>query len=287
MSLESQLALIESIKHTSVVFVGDSITDEYVYVKPLGKSPKENLIPVEYVDAERFNGGTQAAASHLLTFCANVEVSTGGNQIRKTRYIDKTYLRKMFEVHHVGAFQERKYVPEADITVVTDFGHGYITPAMIDKLCERKFLAVNAQTNSSNIGYNLITKYPKADYAVLDEPEARLAMSDRESTIETVMAKLARNRFKRLVVTHGRNGAYGFEDGKFYHCEAFTDRVLDTMGAGDAFFAITAPMAKTGSMKDLLVIGNAAGALKTQIVGHKKSVTKTALIEFLKGNHAA
>ena len=61
-----------------------------------------------------------------------------------------------------------------------------------------------------------------------------------------------------------------------------SEHVLDTMGAGDAFFAVTAPMAKIGDMDDLLLIGNAAGALKTQIVGHRGPVTKPKLIEFLK-----
>jgi hypothetical protein len=56
------------------------------------------------------------------------------------------------------------------------------------------------------------------------------------------------------------------------------------MGAGDAFFAVTAPMAKTGKMEDLLLIGCSAGALKTGIVGHRESVTKENLIGFIKAH---
>jgi sugar/nucleoside kinase (ribokinase family) len=153
---------------------------------------------------------------------------------------------------------------------------------MIADLESEQFLAVNAQTNSANIGFNLITKYRKADYIVIDEPEARLAAQDRDSHIEDILHKLAHGRCERFVITHGLHGSYGYDNGKFYHQEAFTDRVLDTMGAGDAFFAVTAPMAKTGSMEDLLLIGNAAGALKCQIVGHRKSIEKEALIEFVR-----
>jgi len=41
---------------------------------------------------------------------------------------------------------------------------------------ERKFLAVNTQSNSANLGYNVISKYAGAgvDYICLDEPEVRL-----------------------------------------------------------------------------------------------------------------
>lgn len=272
-------ALVESVRDYSVLFVGDTIIDEYQYVQPLGKSPKENVIPARYVDSESFVGGTHAAANHARTFCRRVDVCTGPNRVRKVRMVDKTYLRKLYEIHYNEA-NESSQMFAADLTVVTDFGHGFVTAGMIEALCARPFVAVNAQTNSANIGFNLITKYPRADYVVIDEPEARLAAADRESDIRNVILRLAEGRFKKMVVTLGSKGAIGW-DGEFHEAPAFTDKVVDTMGAGDAFFAVTAPMAKNGSMPDLLRIGNAAGAIKTQIVGHRESVTKEALLRFL------
>jgi bifunctional ADP-heptose synthase (sugar kinase/adenylyltransferase) len=283
MSKESALALIESVKDFRVLFMGDHIIDEYHYVEALGKSPKEPIIPVRYLSEEVFDGGTNAAAKHAQAFCNTVHVWVGNKVTRKVRMVDKTYLRKLAEVHydedkvlHLG---EYGFV---DAVVVTDFGHGYMTRDRITNACENSsFLAVNAQTNSANIGFNLITKYPRADYIVIDEYEARLAAQDQRGPIEGVIRKLAKDRCERFVVTHGTQGAYGYDHGKMYHRKAFTDRVLDTMGAGDAFFAVTAPMAKTGSMEDLLLIGCAAGALKCQITGHRESVTKDNLIRFL------
>ena len=56
------------------------------------------------------------------------------------------------------------------------------------------------------------------------------------------------------------------------------------MGAGDAFLAVTAPFAATrASMKDILRIGNAAGAAKVGIVGHRSSVDKATLEKYLNG----
>lgn len=283
MSLDTALALIESVKDYSVLFVGDSIVDEYHYVLPMNKSPKENLIPVIYQEKEVFSGGVAAAANHARSFCKTVSLCASPTFVRKVRMVDKVYLRKLFEIHYDEIVARNEYLEgDYDVVVVTDFGHDRITPTMIGRLIGMPFLAVNAQTNSFNYGYNLITKYPRADYIVIDENEARLAAADRDGPIEGVIARLAFERCERFVVTHGTHGAYGYDHGKFYHCPAFTDRVIDTMGAGDAFFAVTAPMAKTGSMEDLLLIGNAAGALKTQIVGHRKPVTKEALIEYLR-----
>lgn len=285
MSIESALALIESVSDYRVLFVGDAIIDEYHYVMTLGKSPKENLIPVQYIEKEVFQGGVVAAAEHARSFCATVDLCASPTAVRKVRFVDRTYMRKAFEVHYDDVVARNEYIEgEYDVVVVTDFGHERVSGTMIEKLCRMPYLAVNAQTNSSNIGYNLITKYSRADYIVIDEPEARLAVSDRRGNIEDVIHKLAHGRCERFVVTHGTLGAYGYDNGKFSHCKAFTDRVLDTMGAGDAFFAITALMSKTGSMEDLLLIGNAAGAIKTQIVGHRKSVTKEALIEFIRAH---
>ena len=286
MGIESALALIESVKDYSVLFIGDAIIDEYHYVESLGKSPKEHLIPMRYVSEEVFLGGVFAASNHARSFCKSVSVWTGKDTTRKVRMVDKTYLRKLAEVHYTEERAQIQYNESLtnDLVVITDFGHGAIGVKEAEHYANGRFVAINAQTNSANIGFNLITKYPRADYIVIDEPEARLAAADREGHIEDVIHKLAHGRCERFVVTHGTKGAYGYDHGKFYHCNAFTDRVVDTMGAGDAFFAVTAPMAKTGSMEDLLLIGNAAGALKTQIVGHRSSVTKEALIGFIQSH---
>ena len=285
MSVESALALIESVKGYNVLFVGDSIIDEYHYVQSMGKSPKENLIAFRYTEKEVFQGGVVAAAEHARTFCKNVALCASPSAVRKVRFVDPTYMRKVFEVHYDHVVARNDYMEGVyDAFIVTDFGHDRISGPMISRLCAMPYVAVNAQTNSSNIGYNLITKYPHADYIVIDEPEARLAAADRDGHIEDVIHKLAHGRCERFVVTHGTKGAYGYDHGKFFHCNAFTDVVVDTLGAGDAFFAVTAPMSKTGSMEDLLFIGNAAGALKCGIVGHRKPVTKEALIEFIKSH---
>lgn len=284
MSLETALALIESVKDSKVLFVGDTIIDEYHYVKPLGKALKEHLIPVEYQSKEVFRGGIEAAANHARTFCKTVDVASFGKIIRKVRLIDPVYFRKLFEVHyHEGLQTDRVISTDYDIIVVVDYGHGAITNSLMDQIYQSgRFLALNVQTNSSNFGFNLLTKHPGADYIVTDDPEARLAAANRDGPLEDVVRKLAYGRCPMMVVTLGSRGALGYENGLFFHSKGMSEHSLDTMGAGDAFFAVTAPMAKEGNMEDLLFIGNAAGAMKTQVVGHRSSITKEALCEFIK-----
>ena len=286
MSLQSALDLIESVKDVRALFVGDTIVDEYHYVTPLGKSPKEHLIPVHYREKEVFRGGIEAAAEHARTFCAGVHVASSGPVTRKVRFIDRTYLRKLFEIHYNGEHLEPTVLDtDYDCIVAADFGHGAITPALMDAIhASGVYLALDVQTNSANIGFNLVTKHRRADYIVIDEPEARLAAADRDGPIEGVIEKLAVGRCEKMIVTLGPRGAIGYERGAFTRRGAMSREIVDTMGAGDAFFAVTAPMAKHGAMEDLLLIGNAAGALKTQIVGHRAAVEKTRLIQYLKEN---
>lgn len=272
---------LDAVKDYKVLVIGDGIIDEYFYVKPIGKSIKESNISTLYESSESFKGGAWAGAKHLQDFCAQVDVITGPNTMRNWRFVEKTYMHKLFTVHEKKQNNgyDGKQISNYDLVIVTDFGHGCITKELIDTLTsEAKYLAVNAQTNSTNFGFNLITKFPRADFVVIDELEARLAAHDRDSEIEKIILSLG---FNNIIVTMGKEGAIGY-NGEFHRQAAVADNIIDTMGAGDAFLCVTAPFAKAGfPMQDLLKIGNAAGAVKVGIVGHQKSVTKEALGRYL------
>lgn len=277
----------DAVKHLKVLLVGDAIIDEYCYVTPLGKSIKDNMISVQYHKKETFSGGVWAAAAHVRGFCNEVDVMIGNQVTTNRRFVEEAYMRKLFVVHETKSIemQERKNFADYDLVIVTDFGHGAITPELIAELTvSAKFLAVNTQTNTSNYGFNLITKYPRADYVVLDELEARLAVHDRESKLEDVIIEL---EFTKIVVTQGYLGAIGYEgsrldNGVFSRQEAKANKVVDTMGAGDAFISVSAPFACLGLPIDELVrIGNAAAAVKISTVGHRSPVTPDSLKAYL------
>ena len=273
---------LDRVKDFKVLFVGDAIMDEYCYVKTIGKAVKENALSSILGKREVFRGGVWAAAQHALGFCDHVDVITGREVMWNSRMVDDVYLRKLFVTHESRkndkAVQDHD-IRDYDLVVVTDFGHDSMTKEMIERVTrEARFLAVNTQTNATNFGFNVITRYPRADFVVIDELEARLAAQDKGAPIEDIILKLG---FPKIIVTRGIHGAIGF-DGAFERQEALTDKVLDTMGAGDAFLSVTSPYAAAGfSMRDLIRIGNAAGAIKVGIVGHRSSVTKEALRERL------
>ena len=217
---------------------------------------------------------------------------------RKLRYVELGYLHKLFEVYTMNdtpvSDSQRKEIDEvtadrvrgADVVIVTDFGHGMIASSTIEKLiANSKFLAVNAQSNSGNHGYNLITKYPRADYICIDAPEARLAATDKFSDIASVIEDGLHGKIAcdKMIITHGSFGCYPFSSKTgVARVPAFTKTVVDTVGAGDAFLTITAPLvAAGGNIEDVAFIGNAAGAIKVGIVGHRSSVEKAPLVKFV------
>lgn len=270
---------LEAISKLRVLVIGDGIVDEYCYVRPLGKSPKENIIATRFLSREIFEGGVWAAAKHVEGFCKSVTVATANGFTVKRRFVEHERIAKLFEVHEdnkAHAVLEAPDFEAFDIVIAADFGHGCITPELISAMTAKaKFVAVNAQTNSANHGFNLITKYPRADYVVLDELEARLAARDRESAIELVIKKLA---FERMAVTLGPGGSIGYEHDEFHRAVQKPVRVVDTMGAGDAFFCVSALFAAVdAAMPLLLEVGNAAGAIKCREVGHRRAVTREAL----------
>jgi rfaE bifunctional protein nucleotidyltransferase chain/domain len=326
--LEEICDLIDSVADYRVLIVGDAIIDEYQYVLPMHKTPKENMIATRYQDRELFAGGVFAAANHVASFCRQVDVITclgdfdrhedlarqslkpnvglnvftrsGAPTTLKRRFVDPSYMRKLFEVYFMndeplpadvqsevdGAIAD--VAREYDVVIAADFGHGLIARSSINALTENaRFLAVNTQSNSANLGYNLITKYRRADYICIDAPEARLAVSDRLSNVGDIAHQLAENHLdcSKIIVTQGKHGCVTFESGGIVHTiPAFAKNIVDTVGAGDAFLAVTAPLVAAGApMSRVGFIGNVVGALKVEIVGHRRSIEKASLIKGITG----
>ena len=219
----------------------------------------------------------------------------------KRRYLKRHPLRqeyeKLFSVNHLldlkgmrNVGYERLYrnleemLPQYDMVVACDYGHGLLNSKAIRKMEKgARFLAVNCQTNSSNYGMNVITKYHRADAFVVDEKELRLPFGQSLLEVPGLLAKLGLQlRSEYAWVTLGAHGALGRRNGAEAKIPAVTLHVKDTVGAGDAFYALAALCAASGMPIDLAtLVSNVAGAIKTNLVGNEKPVAKVDLLKFL------
>lgn len=218
----------------------------------------------------------------------------------KRRFIERRGIRndydKLFSINYLDPsieceinrepFYEKlqELVPGQDLVVVADYGHGLIDARAMEILqSDSRFLALNCQTNSSNYGTNLITKYRRADAFTLDEVELRLAFSSRSGEAGRLLARLMEHLGSRAGwLTLGSVGSINIEQGlRITKTPAFTLTVQDTVGAGDAFFAIAGLCTCVGAPVEVgSFLANIAGAIAANILGNARAVSRTDVLKF-------
>jgi len=305
-----------------VVVVGEAIIDEYHYCETLGKSGKEPILAAQFVRCETFIGGSLAVANHIAACSSNVRVVSllgsedshdefirgllkpgvtpdflvmdGAPTLIKRRFIETYPFQKLFEVYVMDeqAAQRKsddlcatleRVVPDADLVVVADYGHGMISDAAVDLLCDKApCLAINVQVNAGNHGFNTVSKYHRADFISLSEKEIRLETRDPKGDLRAIIERVARDlRCPRLLVTRGVKGtlSYDREEG-FFETPGFTLRTVDRVGAGDAVFAIGSLCAALGAPIEVIgFIGNAVGSEAVAIVGNERFIERAPLLK--------
>lgn len=215
--------------------------------------------------------------------------------ITKRRYLDSLRNEKLFKVEYINDIPisgatEREFIkfleqelPKYDVVMVGDFGHGIITPNVIKALEEKsRYLAVNAQSNSSNLGFNYVTRYHSPAFVSMDSNELRYAVADKFGQIPALMDKLHDAAgFRKFLVTMSKMGSAYFNQGGIILSPAFVTRPRDTVGAGDAVFSITALLAYTGMDELIPFVANCAGGVAVSYLGNKESVDKEKLLDFI------
>ena len=219
----------------------------------------------------------------------------------KRRYVMENPVRdeldKVFSVNYLtesgaidpasrGQFHERlaTVVNGHDLVVIADYGHGVIDAETMALLQERApYLALTCQTNSANFGYNPITKYRHANTFCLDENELSVAFRDRESEKRALLARLREHLDANVGwLTLGASGAMSIDRSEVPQlAPALTVHVRDTIGAGDAFFALASLCACLGEPTEIgSFLGNVAGAYAVNVTGNAKPVEKSELLKF-------
>lgn len=169
-----------------------------------------------------------------------------------------------------------------DVVFVCDFGHGLIDKDTISIIEENaKYMVLNCQTNSSNYGMNSITKYHRANAFTIDQTELKLAYPEFAFDEDSGLRKLQRRLGGKGWLTRGSAGSWQIEKNQISECPAFTLTVKDTIGAGDAYYALACLYAAANAPADICsLMGNIAGALGANIVGNKDSIEKVNALKY-------
>jgi len=267
-----------------VAVAGETIMDEFIPVTYEGQSMK-SLCPVLKLDGEltRQTGGAGAIAAHLKDFVASVELFTnhdGG--IVKTRYVDVNDRRKHIEINR---FETKGFSPvridpsRFDVVIIADFGHGFC-----DKVDTGDGFHLMCQTNSNNFGFNRISKWRnKAKKSVcLDIREASLHMNQKLFTAnESAIRDLYHYEMNAGLVflTMGKSGSICTNGKNIFSLPVFESEIVDTLGAGDTFFAFSSLAASIfPEQSEMMEIPALAASLSTTWLCNEQSVTKEKLI---------
>jgi bifunctional ADP-heptose synthase (sugar kinase/adenylyltransferase) len=309
-----------------VLLAGDIIIDDYTFCKSMGMVIKAPIVSIKELTTERYPGGVLAVANHVSNFAKKVHLVTSWGQDQKLKEFVRGHLNKNVELHAIERADaptvvKRRFIEQfnnqkilevsnindaplppkqeaaaislveklsakCDLTMVSDFGHGFMTSGLVETVCELDgFVAANSQTNSANYGFNPVSRYRGVDYLCMDERELRLPLSDKFGPVEECVARMSDiTKCDRINVTLGKSGSLFYDDGKFDFVPVFSSDIVDSVGAGDALFAVTSLLAASKAPAEVIpFVGNCVGGLKIRIIGNKESIRKPALMKFMGG----
>ena len=87
----------------------------------------------------------------------------------------------------------------------------------------------------------------------------------------------------RINITLGKSGSIYYQNSKTYYVPIFSTNVVDSVGAGDAVFAITSLLSyKNVDPKMIPFIGNVVGSLAVKTMGNKEPINPIDLFTFIK-----
>jgi bifunctional ADP-heptose synthase (sugar kinase/adenylyltransferase) len=275
--------IFKKLESLRVLVVGETIIDEFIDVSYEGQSMK-SFCPVFKLEGGKTvqQGGAQAIANHLYDFVKEVKVITNtNNEIIKTRYVDVGDKKKHVEINRfdVDDFKSIEVdTKDYDLVIVADFGHGFC-----DKLQINDGFHLMCQTNSNNFGFNRVSKWKnKSKRSVcIDLREASLQVNRKinkatESDILTIFNYEL--NCENLFVTTGKSGSTFTNGENVITHPSFKTEVIDTIGAGDTFFAFACVMSHIGSTENILYLPSLAASLSTTWLCNEKSVTKELLL---------
>ncbi|NEN24056.1 hypothetical protein G3O08_11150 [Cryomorpha ignava] len=280
-------SFIHQVKDMKVCVIGETIIDEFIEVEYEGQSMKSFCPVFRYTNAdggkEQQLGGAAAIAKHLEDFVEKVDLVTNKKgEIVKTRLIDKDDKKKHVEINK---FDSRNFgeveIDSAgyDVVIVADFGHGFC-----DKLKVNGKFHFMTQTNSNNFGYNRMSKWKdwEKKSACMDLREASLQVNSKTDFSErTAIANLYNYELQadKLFLTLGARGSVYFDGKNYVHQRVFKGPVMDTIGAGDTFYAFAALGAELNykEIDNVMLVPSLAASLSCTWLCNQEEVTKEKL----------
>ncbi len=302
--------------------IGEPILDKHTYVSVNGRSQKTNAISTSIVNSKEYGGGIILPVNFLNQFYENVDTIFFNNRLNskiikkyvnkktyihninnkntkiiiKERFIDNYVKNKLFQINHNETFilddiaskeylkKIKKKITKFNNIIIFDYGYGYFSEKLIKFLSKyKKKLLINCQTNSSNFGYNLISKYSGGKILCIDETEFRLSLRNKTEDVKKLLLlnkKIIKN-YEIFIVTMGSFGCYVCSKNKIEYIPTIIINTKDTTGCGDIFFAsfIYFHSTKKFSLKECAFLSHIASGIHAKSEGNESQITKDSFFK--------
>jgi cytidyltransferase-like protein len=283
-SLEQLKQFVARAADLRVCVVGETIVDEWVDVALTNLSTQSRCLAGVETARARQIGGAGIIARHLAAFVREVDcvsnpsgsgwpanvrqVPIASGELVETRFVDADGGRPVFKSKSMTLANVRHDAlppfDDYDLVVIADFGHGLLDHTEVNHRIagrQRATVAAMAQVNSSNYGYNLPLKYAGADYYCLNRTEAELCLHERHLPLEELLARSSRLlQCESISVTDGDHGVMVAHAGTRCALPSLSVSVIDTIGCGDAYFALSSLAVRLGLGADVIALAGSIGA---------------------------
>jgi D-beta-D-heptose 7-phosphate kinase/D-beta-D-heptose 1-phosphate adenosyltransferase len=302
--------LVQSFEKTTLLVVGDIMIDEFIWGTVTRISP-EAPVPVVAVNRENLLLGGAANVVHNVHSLGGRVLLAGligddpmGEKIKKLlskQRIDKGGLvvqagrptivktRVIAHSQQVVRFDRESREPistqsqdsllqyleknwgQVDGIIVSDYGKGLITPALMEFIMQRKkgdgkLVAVDPKINNFNLYSGATVVTPNRQEA---EAAAGKEITNEASLMEVGKILLERFDSQAILITRGEEGMVLFErEGDIINVPTVAKEVYDVTGAGDTVIsALTLALAAGNTFPEAAVVANYAAGIVVGKVG--------------------
>ncbi len=314
-AFDNILNSFELCKNLEIDIIGDPIIDSYVNCRLVGLTTKDPTISTISEKKFNFAGGVLAVAMMMSKFIKKVNLITYGNKAKlksffknyknikvnsfdeklniqnKKKFINNNRYEKLLQVsdfqsHNLNNKHSnfiKKFLRNKNL-IICDYGIGIFsgeTLKFLNNLKVKKF--INVQSNSLNYGSNLFTKYNNCKYISLDKREWELGLQKKIEQIKKKDIKKNLSGSPVFAITEGKKGSSLIFENNKVNCPTFINKTIDTVGCGDAFFAITSLLLISKLQKHIIPFaGNAYAGMHGQYLGNSEITNKNELLKYLK-----
>ena len=313
--IEKLFSIIDSWEKTKILVIGDSIVDQYAGCEAIGMSAEAPVVVVKELQKRNFLGGASIVAAHISALGAKchflsvvgkdenaliLKEELQSNNINfdlvedfsrattfKKRYVVEN--QKLFRVsrlndHLLDKDIEDKLInkieeiaPQMDGIVISDFVYGVVTNKLLEKISiiSKKYnvkIFGDLQC-SSQIG--LVTKFKGFNLILPNEREARIALQDKDSGLETLSNKLLEiTQSEMIIMKLGADGfiAYDKLHKSSNNSQSFPSlsvNPVDVSGAGDSLLAVMATGISSGAdIMSCSALGCCMAAIAVETMGN-------------------